>query len=1423
MLRNLRGLLLLVPVSVALAQAPELHAPVVIRSITAVPRPGEKIANATIVIENGRITAIGTNVATPAGAREFDGAGLFAYAGFIDGLNRSGLSAAKVTAEQERRTEGETPSVADSPHVRTLEANRNGIFARRGVEDLLDIQEDTFGDLRRAGFTAAIIAPPRGVLGGSASCVLLGNQPLRRSVVAEAVGQTASFDAPEQRVLRVRGTYPMTLLGTTAHLRQTLLDAQWYRDMLARVASDSISRSELPLDRDLEALQPVIAGKQALLFEADAADAIDRVLRVCGEFKLRPIVCGATFAYRRTAALKAANVPVVATLNIFRKPREFAIDAEELRRDAGDDTLYGKNWEKRSFVPKALYDETLRERAERLGNAKALEEAGIAWCFSTLGVRDIEDALKSLREFIAAGLPADAALRGVTTSTAKIFGVERELGTLEVGKRGNVTILTDPLDNESAQVRWVFIDGRDFEVKLPPGAERARERRKREREEEEGVKPPTKSQTGGEAASSQASSKPASTPAASAPGSMPASVPAAGPFDQIALHQPNWPIETDADRVCKVHTGGSVLLKNAYVITIDGADLPQASVLIQDGKIKAIGKDIAAPPNVKSIDLSGYCVMPGIIDPHAHIALDAVNEWTLSVTPEVRCADVVDSEDEHIQRALAGGTTTIHAMHGSANTIGGQNVILKMKYGRPASELVMPNVKRTVKFALGENVKRPGIPLYVEKDNPRRFPGTRMGVEATIRRAFCEAREYGREREEAAAANKPLRRDLRLEALFDILSGDIQVHCHSYRADEILRLIDVAEEFGVRVAGLHHVLEGYRIMPEIARHGCGTATFADWWAYKIEAYQAVPYNAGMLLRAGICSTIKSDSPDLMRRLNLEAAKCMKYSGLSPDEALRLVTLNAARLFEIDDRVGSLRVGKDGDVAVFDGHPLDVFSHCVMTIVEGEIYFHHETFDPDKPPPARNAIRTFQSPPSDLVAGAPPLRPLMTPSGTNGHTPAGYAIVNATVYPVSSSVIERGNVIIADGKIVEVGASAAVPPGYEVIDAAGMHVYPGLINAGTQVGLREIGMADVTVDTSETGAYQPDLMAVSALNPHSATVAVTRAEGVTTALIVPSAPTIAGQVGLVNLDGWSMPEMLIDAKVGLLINLPSRPARPLIDERRRNPFGEDTEEQEREERWLKEQKTLARFLRDAKVYAKALRAAAPGGKRPLPDDPRFDALVPYVTGEKPVLLAADGYKAILESLLFAEQLELKPVILGGRDAWKLADLLAKRSVPVIYEGVFDVPGEKDAWDCNYRAPSILAAAGVKFCWQHGDASLAKLLPLNAGVAIAHGLDRDVALRAMTLTAAEILGVSDRLGSLERGKQADVVISTDHPCSIAGVVRTVFIRGRPTSLESQHTQQAAQFANRPSPPLPPEREGLHGPKSKTSPPASASHPR
>jgi len=373
--------------------------------------------------------------------------------------------------------------------------------------------------------------------------------------------------------------------------------------------------------------------------------------------------------------------------------------------------------------------------------------------------------------------------------------------------------------------------------------------------------------------------------------------------------------------------------------------LEKATVLVRDGKIAAVGRDLLVPAGATVIDASGRYVMPGIIDCHSHTAIEeGVNECTDSVTAEVRVTDVIDQHDPNIYRELAGGVTTINVLHGSCNAIGGQNAVLKMRWGKNPEEMVFKDAPRGIKFALGENPKRSNF----RAPGATRYPATRMGVEVVLREAFSEARAYKREWDDydkkvKAAGPKDLkpvapRRNLRLEELKDILDGKVYVHAHCYRSDEILMLIRLADEFGFKIRTFQHVLEGYKVASEIARHGAGASTFSDWWAYKMEAYDAIPYNAAIMAAHGVKVSMNSDSDELARRLYWEAAKAVKYGGVSEEEALKMVTLNPAWQLGVDKRVGSLEVGKDADIAIFSAHPFSPDARVEATLVDGIVYF-----------------------------------------------------------------------------------------------------------------------------------------------------------------------------------------------------------------------------------------------------------------------------------------------------------------------------------------------------------------------------------------------------------------------------------------------------------------------------------------------------
>jgi imidazolonepropionase-like amidohydrolase len=387
-----------------------------------------------------------------------------------------------------------------------------------------------------------------------------------------------------------------------------------------------------------------------------------------------------------------------------------------------------------------------------------------------------------------------------------------------------------------------------------------------------------------------------------------------------------------------------VLIKNAIVMTVTHGNIANGSVYIKDGKIAAVGENVNAPATATVIDAAGKYLTPGIVDSHSHIALgDDINEATSPITPQMMMKDAFDYQDKAIYRALAGGVTTSLLLHGSANMIGGQAVVIKHKFGDSRDALLFPNAPRSIKFASGENPMR----VYGSRDQ---LPSTRMGNFAVQREALVQAQEYIRDWDaynEKVKRNKddkdakdatPPKRDLKLEALADILRGKLMPQIHIYRADEMLTEIAMAKEFGYKIRAFHHALEAYKVADQLAANNIAIATFSDWWGYKQEAWDAIPWNAVMAMRKGVRVAIKSDSEDYTRRLNQEAAKTMRYGGATEEEALKMITLNAAWIVGVDDRVGSIDVGKDADLVLWDGYPLSSYGVPEKVFIDGEVYF-----------------------------------------------------------------------------------------------------------------------------------------------------------------------------------------------------------------------------------------------------------------------------------------------------------------------------------------------------------------------------------------------------------------------------------------------------------------------------------------------------
>jgi len=1357
----------------------EFETPTALTNVKIVTGTGTAIESGTIVMLDGRIVAVGTDIGIPAHAERVDGSGLIAYPGFIDALTNLGIPEKERTKEERERTEDFRPDPREGPMPATRFAERRGIRPQTRAIDQYVPDEKQLEAYRSVGFTTALIAPRDGLLGGSSDLVNLSDDPIRRAVLASNVAQHGSFTIGEA------GEYPRTILGIFAQFRQVLFDARRHAKLQKYYERHPTDAIRPPTDAALEYLQPLLGRSQHVFFEANTDNEIRRALNLTSEFKLDVAITGAKEAWEVSDRIKNERVPLIVSLKFDEepeygkkksKPDPKKPDAKPSKTEEESTEPKGEKEEAESKEPKKeekIY-EPLRLRKERrrlweeqAANVIRLHEAGIPFAFTTRPFKKPSEFMESLRLVIEKGLPEQAALAALTVNPAEMLVMKGQLGNIAPGCVANVTVMTKPLSDKSARVKYVFIDGKKIEIDADDEKEKGDKEKKGDRPE--GEKSPEEVPDEKSAEKEETKKEPAAPTEEEDKG-------------------PSWAVELKADRIPKTKTGGNVLVKNATILPVTGPRISNGSILIRNGKIAAFGTEVTAPSGVTVIDAAGRFVMPGIVDPHSHLGIDGVNEGVNAISAEVRIVDTIDPHDVSIYRALAGGATTHHAMHGSANPIGGQNVIFKLKYERPVSEMVIADAPRVIKFALGENVTQANF----FENFGKRYPNTRMGVEAVIRTAFEAAKEYQREwddynRQSQGGEDVPLpRQDLRLEALADVLSGKMTVHSHCYRSEEILRLLAVAEDYGIRIGTLHHVLEGYRIAPELARHGCGATSFANDWAYKVEAYGAIPHNVALMTAYGVNSSVNSDSANTIRFMNQEAAKCIKWGGLDENQALRLITLNPAMQLQIDERVGSIEVGKDGDLAIYNGHPLSTFSKCVMTLIDGEVYFEDSRPDPIEPQAEWKAGPTIV----DRSVPATPHR--------------AYAIVNATIHPISGPVIEKGAVVIVEDKILSVGADGAIPPGAGVVDGTGLHVYPGLIDAGSILGLSEVDSLRATRDFREIGTFNPHLQAASAVHPHSEHIRIARTAGITTALVRPTGGRIAGQSAVIHLDGWTAPEMLVVDAFGLHMNVPSLPVQ----------LPEDKEAKKKQtDEHKKAVKQLEDYIAKAKHYAEVKQLAATNPQIQFDVDLTLEAMVPYVRGEKPVIIEAGTYKDILDSIEFAEKHKLKVVLQGAQEAWKLADVLKEKNIPVILATVLSYPrGEFETWDSVYRCAAELDRAGVKFCFGTESASSAFDLGTMVGMAVAHGLPRERAEYALTLGAAEILGIADRVGSIEPGKQADLIVTTDSPLQTVALVTHMFIEGRPIELTSMQTENYEKFKNRPTPKLPPVPE-LRGPKSLT----------
>ncbi len=939
------------------------------------------LTNATLVIKDGKIVATGTNIKVPAGSVEIDCRGKYIYPSFIDIYADYGIAAPRTTT-----TGAFTPG--QQPQLETAAKGPYGwneaIKCDVDAYKVFTVDDAKAKPLREAGFGTVLSHVRDGIARGTGAVVSLATEKENLVILKEKASAHYSFSKGSSRQ-----SYPGSMMGMIALLRQTYLDAQWYKN---KPAKEGLNLS-LQSWTDNQGLPQI--------FEANDKWNNLRADRIGDEFGVQYIIKAGANEYQRIKEMKATNATFIVPLNYPQ-----AQDVEDPNDARFVSLIDMKHWE---LAPT---------------NAAAFEKAGIPFCLTTADLRNVNQFWTSLRKAMEYGLSEEKAMEALTKTPATLLGVYNQVGSLEPGKLANFLIASGSLFNEKTTIYQNWIQGIKYVVKddalanalgsyslsvnTPAGTETytldvksgttltmfgkdtlntkfshdgkmvklsyaPMPRRQRPPGGGEGGQRPV-----GMGRGSADQTLPASATRLSGVSngtewngtgtdSLGNSLTWTAIFVKAGETKPDTPRKKDVPVIGKVMypfepfgweegqqpKAENILIKNATVWTNEKEGILQSSdVLIKNGKIAAVGKNLS-DASARIIDGTGRHVTAGIIDEHSHIAAASINEGGQSVTAEVRIADNLNPDDINIYRQLSGGVTSSHILHGSANVIGGQTQLIKLRWGANDEELKFKNWDGQIKFALGENVKR--SPFAVgNNSNNNRYPDTRMGVEQVLVDAFTRAKDYQKEWKEYNTAREKLvkekkstgsliipRRDLELDALVEILEKKRFITCHSYVQSEITSSIEIANRLGYKYNTFTHILEGYKVADKMKEHGSNASTFSDWWAYKMEVQDAIPYNAAIMQKVGLNVAINSDDAEMARRLNQEAAKIVKYGGVTEEEALKMVTLNPAKMLHVDDRVGSLKAGKDGDVVLWSDHPLSIYAKSLYTIVDGTIYFDRQ--------------------------------------------------------------------------------------------------------------------------------------------------------------------------------------------------------------------------------------------------------------------------------------------------------------------------------------------------------------------------------------------------------------------------------------------------------------------------------------------------
>ncbi len=915
------------------------------------------LSNATLVIREGKITAVGTSVTVPSDAVVVNCAGKYIYPSLIDIYSDYGMPAPESAARGGRGAGG------GGFFQQQMTSNTKGAY---GWNQAIRSQENAFEvfatdpskakSLRDVGFGSVLTHDKDGIARGTGAFVTLADLKENLVIVKEKASANYSFS---------KGTstqsYPSSMMGSVALLRQTYLDGQWYK---TNPAKEGVNLS-LQAWNDNQSLPQI--------FEANDKWSVIRADRIGDEFGVQYIIKTGGDDYQRINDIVATKAPLILSLN-FPQAQDMD-DPNDARFVSLRDM---KHWE---LAPT---------------NPAVVEKANIPFCLTSADLRDVKQFWTNLRKAIEYGLSESKAFDALTKTPATWLGVYDKVGSLDQGKLANFLITNGPLFNEKTSIIENWVQGEKYEVKedlwndvkgqynLVINAPYGSKNYTLEVKSASSANVLSGNDTlagkfsyDGKLIKLSFSTTPVRRPGGNG-GGFPGGrggggrggagirlsgvnngdvwqgngedsvgntvlwtatlVKASSEADTtsrrrfpLRLGKVDYPFGAYGwDTLPKPET---ILIKNATVWTNEKEGiLKNADVLVKNGKIAQIGKNLS-DASARVIDGTGKNLTPGIIDEHSHIAAFSINEGAASVTSEVRIQDNLNPEDIAIYRELSGGVTTAHILHGSANTIGGQTQLIKLRWGVNDEDLKFKGADPFIKFALGENVKR-----TASAQGNTRYPDTRMGVEEVQMDAFTRAKDYENQMKALPAST---RRNLQLDALVEIMNKKRFITCHSYVQSEITELMRVADKFGFRINTFTHILEGYKVADKMKAHGSNASTFSDWYAYKLEVQDAIAYNATIMQKMGLNVCINSDDAEMARRLNQEAAKSVKYGGMSEEDAFKMVTLNPAKALHVDNRVGSIKVGKDADLVLWSDNPLSIYAVALYTIVDGTIYFDRQ--------------------------------------------------------------------------------------------------------------------------------------------------------------------------------------------------------------------------------------------------------------------------------------------------------------------------------------------------------------------------------------------------------------------------------------------------------------------------------------------------